>query len=70
MSDNKITKDMILGDIVLRYPKTAKIMLEYGLHCVGCGASDMDTVEAGCKVHGMTDAEIDELVESMNQTIL
>ncbi len=69
MPEQIINKDMILGEIVARYPKTAKIMLEYGLHCVGCGANELDTVYAGCKAHGMADEEIDELIDRLNQAV-
>jgi len=64
-----ITKDMLLGDVVARYPQAAEVMLEYGLHCVGCFANAYDTVEVGAKVHGMSDEEIEKMVHDVNQEI-
>lgn len=69
MSEPIITRDMLLGDVVERYPEAAQVMLEYGLHCVSCFANKFDTVERGCKVHGMLDEEIEELVHRLNETI-
>jgi len=65
----KITKDMNISDVVFKYPKAAEIMLDYGLHCVGCAASSFDTIEAGAKIHGLPDEEIDEMVERINEVV-
>lgn len=65
----KVTKDTNLAKLVWTYPETAEILLDYGLHCVGCVASSFDTLEAGCKVHGMTDEDISELVDRINEVI-
>lgn len=64
-----VTKDMLLGSVVAEHPEAAAVMLEYGLHCVGCFANAYDTVEVGAKVHGMNDAEVDEMVDKVNKRI-
>ena len=33
--EQKVTKDMTIGEVVRKYPAAAEIMLSYGLHCVG-----------------------------------
>ena len=65
----KITKDMSLADLVFKYPGVAEVLLDYGLHCVSCIASGFDTLEIGAKVHGMTDREIDEMMNRVNEFI-
>lgn len=60
---------MLLGTVVAEHPEAAQVMLSYGLHCVGCFANAYDTVEVGARVHGMSDAEIDEMVKKVNQAI-
>ncbi|OGC70043.1 hypothetical protein A2415_01650 [candidate division WWE3 bacterium RIFOXYC1_FULL_39_7] len=65
----KITKDMNLGEIVFKYPEAAEVFTDYGLHCVGCIANSYDTVEMGAKIHHMTDEEIDEMVERVNEAV-
>ncbi len=72
MDDDKqspISKDSILGDVVQRYPETAEIMLEYGLHCVGCFANQFDTVEQGALLHGMDEEEIEEMLDRVNEAV-
>lgn len=65
----KITKDMNLAEIVFRYPIAGEILLDYGLHCVGCIASSFDTIEMGAQVHGMSKEEVEEMVDRINEAI-
>lgn len=65
----KITKDMNLGQVVFDYPQLAEVLLDFGLHCVGCFASSFDTIEMGAKVHGMTNEEIDEMIVRLNEVL-
>ena len=65
----KITKDMNLGEVVYKYPETAEVLTDYGLHCVGCFANAFDTIEAGAKIHGMSDDEVEEMIDRVNEVI-
>lgn len=65
----KITKDANLGEVVFKYPEVVEVLTDYGLHCVGCFASSFDTIEMGAKVHGMSDEEISEMLERVNEVI-
>lgn len=63
----KITKDMLIGDVINKYPEAAGIMLGYGLHCVGCSANPFDTIESGCMSHGIDEETVDNLVNELNK---
>jgi hybrid cluster-associated redox disulfide protein len=65
----KVTKDSNLAEVVYKHPEAAEVLIDYGLHCVECIASAYDTVEAGAKVHGLSDKEIDEMIERVNEVI-
>lgn len=65
----KITKDMNLGEVVIEYPELAEVLLDYGLHCVGCFANSFDTVEMGASAHGMSDEEVDDMVVRLNEVV-
>ena len=65
----KISKDMNLGEVVIAHSTLAEVLLDYGLHCVGCFANSFDTIEMGAKVHGMTDEEVDEMVVRLNEVL-
>jgi len=64
-----VTKDTNLGEVLLKYPKVAEVLLSYGLHCVGCPVSGFDTIENGAKIHGLKSNEVEELVQRINEVI-
>lgn len=59
----KITKDMIVGDVLDIDSGAAKYFFEIGMHCLGCPASRGETIAQACTVHG---ADVDQLVEKLN----
>ena len=63
----EITKNMGISEIIEKKPKAAEIMMEAGLHCLGCAASRFESLEQGCQVHGIEDAKIDEMVKKINE---
>ena len=70
VSSKKITGDMLISDIVFKFPEAAQVLVEdYGFHCIGCFASEMETLEQGAAVHGMDEAEIKVMIESLNEVI-
>jgi hybrid cluster-associated redox disulfide protein len=64
-----VTKDMNLMEILTRYPEVAPILMGYGLHCVGCHFSNIDTLENGAKIHGMDDETLDMMLRDVNLII-
>lgn len=61
-----ITKEMNISELVARWPETRMVLSEYNLHCVGCHASSFDTLGAGARVHGMSEDEINQMVDDLN----
>lgn len=49
----KITKDMIIGDIIKINMGCVPILLNEGMHCIGCPASQGESLEEACMVHGI-----------------
>lgn len=47
----------------------AEIMLDHGMHCIGCCGASFESLEQGCKAHGMDDEKIDKLVEDLNKAV-
>jgi len=65
-----ITADIPLKTLAERFPFAAEVLaLEYGLHCLTCAAQGIDTLERGARLHGMTDADIAELVADLNERL-
>ena len=49
----KITKEMIIGDILNEAPGLAPVLMAGGMHCIGCPSAQMETVEEAAYVHGI-----------------
>ena len=48
-----INKDTKIGEIIENAPEKAELLLEAGMHCLGCPASQAETLEEACSVHGL-----------------
>ena len=59
----EISKDMTIGELVENYPEKAQILLDAGMHCLGCPAARGETIEEACEVHGIN---VDELLAKLN----
>lgn len=64
-----VTKDTLLGEVVAQHPRAAFVMLQYGLHCIGCHVSVYETIEQGCLGHGMPPDVMEEMLADVNAFI-
>lgn len=69
MKKKKITKDINLKKLIETYPESIGIMMDYGLHCIGCAAASFETLEEGMKGHGFSDKDIKKIIENINKKI-
>lgn len=58
-----IEKDMTIGKLLEQAPEKADILLEAGMHCLGCPASQSETIAEACEVHGIN---VEELIKKLN----
>ena len=61
-----VTKNMSIGEVVMKWPETAGTFLEHGLMCYGCAAARFETIEQGAQAHGINP---EQLVKALNETI-
>ena len=59
----KIDKDTKIGKLLENAPEKADILLEAGMHCLGCPASQAETLEEACEVHGI---DVEDLLKELN----
>lgn len=59
-----ITKQTKIGELLEKFPEKAEILLQYGMHCLGCPAAQEETLEEACEVHGI---DVEELIEKLNK---
>ena len=63
VNTEKITTDMLVGDILRAHPDAAFALMNCGMGCVSCPASQMESLADACVVHGM---DADEVAEYVN----
>ena len=67
MADEKkvyVTKDMVVGEIISKYPDAAFALMQCGMGCISCPASQAESLQDASMVHGMN---ADEVVDYVNE---
>lgn len=59
-----ITKEMTMGELLSIYRGVAVVLMNAGMHCIGCPSSIGESLEEACMVHGI---EVDELLKNINE---
>ena len=49
-----VTGETLIGDLVREHPEAIGVLLQIGMHCIGCPSSAMESVEEAAYVHGYT----------------
>lgn len=59
----QITKDMTIAEIISVDQGVIPILMEAGMHCIGCPSSQGESLEEAAMVHGM---DADALINAIN----
>ncbi len=59
----QVTKGTMIGELLQIDENVAPILLNIGMHCLGCPSSQMETIEEAAMVHGI---DADALVTQIN----
>ena len=62
----EISKDMLIGQLIQVDDSIAPILMRAGMHCLGCPASQGESLEEACMVHGI---DCDTLVSQINEIL-
>ena len=60
----KISKDMIIADLVTIDPNIVVFLMRSGMHCIGCPSAQGETLEEAAMVHGI---DVDELMKVIEE---
>ncbi len=58
----EITKEMTIGEILRSNPDIAPVLMQAGMHCLGCPSAQGESLEMAAMVHGI---DIDELMKAI-----
>ena len=64
---NIIDSSMLVGDIITKHPLAAQFLMECGMGCIYCPASQMESLAEACAVHGI---DGDEITDALNDYLL
>ena len=59
----KVSKDMLIGQLLQIDANIAPILMRAGMHCLGCPSSQTESLEEAAMVHGL---DVDVLVNQIN----
>ena len=67
MSEDTITKNMTIGDVMEKYPATeAVFMKHFGNGCFTCPGAKTEDIAFGCTMHGM---DVDTIIGELNEVV-
>ena len=66
MENIYVNEKTLIGDIVSKYPEAAEVLFGIGMHCLGCPASQAETLGDACAVHGV---EAGAVAKAINERI-
>lgn len=61
-----IDKSMLIGELIQMDELIPQMLMGAGMHCLGCPASQAESLEEACMVHGI---DCDDLVSKMNEIL-
>ncbi len=61
-----VNRDTSIEELVSRYPRSVRFLLEHGVKCLACGEPIWGTVASSAREKGFSEEEIDTLVEQLN----
>ena len=62
----QVSKDMLIGQLLMVDEGVAPILMGAGMHCLGCPSAQGESLEEACMVHGI---DCDDLVSKMNEIL-
>jgi hybrid cluster-associated redox disulfide protein len=65
--NNKVNKDMVIGEIVSKYPQAEKVIQKhFGSGCFTCPGMKVESISFGAMMHNMN---VDDIVNEINASI-
>ena len=60
----EVNEKTLIGEIVMKHPEACDVLLSIGMHCLGCPASQGESLEEACMVHGYDPAQVAEAINA------
>ncbi len=66
MSEEKITADMNIKEVLDKYPETVSVFGKYNMGCIGCIAASFEKIKDIAGVHGI---DVKKFVKELNEIV-
>ena len=66
MSEEKITENMNIREVIDKYPETVSVFAKYNMGCIGCIAASFESLKDIAAVHG---TDVKAFVKDLNEAI-
>lgn len=60
----RISKEITIGELLRMNPEVAPILMEIGMHCLGCPSAQMESLEEAAMVHGIDPVLLEEKINA------
>ena len=57
---------MTIGEVIETNENLGEVFLGFGMHCISCPVSQMETIEQAAQVHGI---DLDFLLKKLNENV-
>jgi hypothetical protein len=61
----KITKEILIEDLVKELPESISYLMEQGIRCLRCGEPIWGSLESAAKEKGFTDGQINRFINDL-----
>ena len=61
-----VNAQTLVGEIVMNHPEAIEVLMSIGMHCLGCPASQAESLAEACAVHGIP---ADRVIDAINAKI-
>ena len=63
---SKIAKNISFSELLEKHPEAIDVLMDNGMHCIGCPMSQMESLEQGCLAHGL---DVDKIIKEINEKL-
>ena len=66
---NKVTKDSLIEDIVIKFPEAVEPLMRHGIKCIECGEPIWGTVAEAAEDKGLSEEKLQDAIEDINNIV-
>ncbi len=66
MNRNIISPNLIVSEVLRRWPETVQIFVQHRMACVGCTMSDYETVSSAAEIYGLV---LDDFLKELKEVV-